>query len=132
MSTPPWFTTEEQRHHELLIAAVQEIARLKEKKQVDFLNRTYEKAPDIGSIDSMEQFKKRFPKETPNDFSFDETGSRDLIRRFGNYQRWHKSGYDVPYYGNGDVYHDAEFSIFPERFLEFQRKPPAPKAEETN
>lgn len=130
LMTPPWFTEEERKHHELLISAVHEIARLKEKEHVDFLKRTYEKAPNVGSIDSMEQFKKRFPKEDPNDFSFDWTGSQDLIRRFGNYQRWHKSGYDVPYYGNRDVYQDAEFTIFPETFLEFKRKPPASK--ETN
>lgn len=132
MMTPPWFNESGKTHHELMISAVHEISRRKEKTKQDFLVRTYDKAPDVGSVDSEEQFEKRFPNEDPKNFSFRTTGSHDLICRYGNYQRWHKSGYEVPYYGNQHVYEDCGFTVFPETFYEFRRKPPSSKEEETN
>lgn len=127
MITPPWLDEDdvEFTHNELLISAVKTISRLKLKEKEDFCNRTYVKAPDVGSIDSIEQFTQRFPNDNPEAFNFILTGSQNLIAKYGNYQRWWKSGYDVKYYGNADVHSDDDgFSVFPVKFYEFHRKPP--------
>ena len=127
MITPPWLEEKspEFKQNELMIDAVQEISRLKTKAKEDFCHRTYDKAPDIGTIDSVEQFEERFPNEDVDDFGFDETGSQALTDQYGSYQKWWKSGYDIPYFGNTDVHSDDNgFSIFPSKFFEFRRKPP--------
>jgi hypothetical protein len=125
--TPPWLDEKspEYQHQALMGAAVQEISRLKIRAKEDFRYRTYNKAPDVGTIDSVEQFEERFPREDVDDFGFFETGSQTLISQYGSYQKWWKSGYDIQYFGNTDVHGDDNgFSIFPGKFFEFRRKPP--------
>lgn len=119
--TPPWFVGEERKHHEQMVLPIQEMARQKEKKHRDFLGRTYTKAPDIGLIDSLEQFEKRFPNDNPNTFDFIRTGREDLIKQYGDYKIWHKSS-PINYYGNVDIYSERDLMKFPDTLYLFRRE----------
>jgi hypothetical protein len=105
------------------VKAAKAIKELKVQAKKNFVNRTLDEAPNIGTIDSIEQFSIRFPKETPDDFVFESISNQDLIDMYGECEKWWKTGYDVPYFGNTKI-HDDEggFEMFPEQFFQFQRK----------
>lgn len=123
MVVPQWMIGEELEEQEWLMKAARAIKEIKDQNRSNFINRTLEEAPNIGTIDSIEQFSLRFPKENPDHFIFERSSNRDLIEIYGECEKWWKTGYNVPYFGNKNI-HDDEggFEMFPKKFYAFQRK----------
>lgn len=94
-----------------------------EKTENSVKIKQYDDAPDIGGIDSIEQFSVVFPLEDIENFEFIETGYHELIQKYGNQTtKYYKSGYDLPYFGINFIDSDYGFNQFPVKFYHFYRK----------
>lgn len=87
---PPWILRDdpEYKKYEMVIDGEKKLKEIEIENEIKFNNRTYDKADNVGTIDSIDQFKKRFPKENIWDFYFMEESNQNLINEYGNYQKW--------------------------------------------
>lgn len=122
IAVPPWVAGDALEEQEWLIKAARAIKKSKVRERKDLIKRTLDEAPDTGTIDTIEQFSIRFPKENPEDFQFEQISNQNLIDRYGECEKWWKTGYDVPYFGNAKIHDEDGFEMFPKQFYQFQRK----------
>jgi hypothetical protein len=89
--------------------------------ETELKTKIYKTAKNFGHIDSIDQFKQRFPSEKVDDFIFKNFDTNRLWNIYGD-SLWTDTGYKLRYYGDHDPEKFRMFNDWPDGLLVFKRK----------